>query len=136
MRDKRGRVDAGVDNGATGRLANGFGASGNGAVGGLDYHYQTVNEMPAHRHVAGIYDPTHAHGVNQIPYWTTNNGVGVGGGGVFGAAGTTSISIQAAATGVRVNSDGGLDTTYAVGGGAFFTVVQPTIVTQKIVRAC
>lgn len=36
----------------------------------------------------------HSHSVNQISYWTTNSGSGVGGGGAFGVAGTTSITVN------------------------------------------
>src|SRR5882672_240719 len=133
LRDKRGRVEAGVDNGVTGRLANGFGASGNGAVGGLDYHVLTTAEMPPHRHSAAIYDPSHFHPYSDaaVPGGQKPNGAGTS-----PWNGTQLSNTSAAVTGVRVNSDGGLDTTYAAGGGALHTIVQPTIVTQKLIRAC
>lgn len=41
---------------------------------------------------------SHTHSVNQNAYWTTNSGAGVGGGGAFGVAGTTSISLNATNT--------------------------------------
>ncbi|MEH2525871.1 MULTISPECIES: hypothetical protein [unclassified Bradyrhizobium] len=130
--DWRGCALAALDdmgNAASGRLTStyfGVAPTVLGARGGLENNVLTTDKMPAHYHSAGIYDPTHNHSVNNHSYWTTASGSGVGGGGAFGVAGTTSISINAAATGVRVNSSNGLDTTYSTGGGGAHANVQPT----------
>lgn len=130
LRDKRGRVEAGVD-GGTGRLtASWFGSTAIlGAANGFEYHYLTQAEMPAHYHTASIYDPTHTH---------SSNGYGVAssttGGGAFPIPTAGGITINASATGVRVNSSNGLDTTYSAGSGGAHTIVQPTIITNKVVR--
>jgi microcystin-dependent protein len=68
--DIRGRVIASVDGGA-GRLTNTLGAAGLAAVGGLDYHYLTTAQIPAHGHgysgsgTTGADSPDHTHGYNQ-----------------------------------------------------------------------
>jgi len=48
--DIRARVIAGKDDGATGRLTNTLGAASLGQAGGLDYHYLTAAQTPAHTH--------------------------------------------------------------------------------------
>jgi microcystin-dependent protein len=48
--DIRARVIAGRDDGQTGRLTNTIGAASLGATGGLDYHYLTAAQIPAHTH--------------------------------------------------------------------------------------
>lgn len=132
--DVQGRVVAHYD--GPGRLGGQVGSGQMGATGGLYYHYQTLAEMISHRHTAVMYDPPHTHGVT---------------GGVYG--GTTSfqrprdfapdatapyqsgvITISGASTGVRINSDGGLDTTYAIGGSSWMPTVQPTIILYAQVK--
>jgi microcystin-dependent protein len=111
--DMRGRYPLAYD--ATGVRVT-AGVSGlNGQTMGASLDAQsvtlTIAQMPAHYHNAGIYDPTHTH---------ASNGTGVGsstsGGGAFTVSGFGSVTINNAATGVRVNSSNGLDTTYATGG--------------------
>lgn len=127
--DVKGRIVACPD-GGTSRLVTAFNGSALGATGGYDYEYLTSDQMPFHRHSAAIYDPQHSHGVGG-----TGNGsfvvAGAGGsqygGGSFGVP-NGSISIAAAATGVRVNSDGGLDWTYGAGGGNWHPNAQATII--------
>ncbi|MGY0573713.1 hypothetical protein ACTGJ9_023700 [Bradyrhizobium sp. RDM12] len=90
-----------------------------GSVIGENLHTLIVNELASHFHSAGIFDPTHVHGVGgsgPSPIYGNQGGGGVGGGGAFGLTGT--FAIAAAATGVRVNSSNGLDTTYSSGGNA------------------
>jgi len=132
LRDKRGRVDVGVDE--FGFFAGIMGST-LGSVGGTPSHTLTAAQMPVHRHSAAIYDPTHAH--PNISASTVQNIFNTGTAPnpcTYDVA--TSIAIGAAATGVRINSDGGLDTTYTAGGGASHPIVQPTIVSQKLIRAC
>lgn len=124
--DIRGRVIACVDNGETARLTNTLGAAGLGAVGGLDYHYLTDAQMPSHRHAAAISDPGHAHPNISAAHITNVFNTGTQPNPcVYGT--DIAIAIGAAVTGVRVNSDGGLDTTYAAGGSSWHPNVQPTI---------
>lgn len=66
-----------------------------------------------HYHAASIYDPTHLHSINPVGI-AGSGGVGYGGSPfVAGTIGATNT--QSAATGVRVNSSNGLDTTYSAG---------------------
>jgi hypothetical protein len=70
-----------------------------------------LNQIPAHYHTAGIYDPGHSHVYNY-----TQAGGNQGGGGAFGFNITTT-NTNPSGTGVRLNSTNGLDTTYNQGGG-------------------
>ncbi len=109
-----------------------IGAGGGGslttrAVGqyfGAETHTLTTAELASHYHAASIYDPTHTHSHN-ITAISSSTAV-TGGGGItiptYGGA-----TISAAATGVRVNSSNGLDTTYSAGGGGAHNNMQPSI---------
>ncbi|MGX9425943.1 MULTISPECIES: hypothetical protein [Bradyrhizobium] len=71
-----------------------------------------------HFHAAGIFDPGHTHTINgQGNLIVAGQGIGVGGGGAFGVSGA-SLSNSTNATGVRVNSSNGIDTTYSAGSHA------------------
>lgn len=132
--DCRGRVVASLDdmgNGAAGRLTPSyFGASGTalGAVGGAENQTLTIAQMPSHYHSASIYDPGHTHSNNAITGSTTT------GGGGFPAGANGAATISAAATGVRVNSSNGLDTTNSAGGGGAHPIVQPTILATTYIK--
>jgi microcystin-dependent protein len=135
--DAKGCIFAHPDQGAGRLTSTYFGVSPTlGVRGGLESNTLDTTRMPAHRHSAAIYDTGHAHGVS---------------GGVYG--GTTSfqrprdfaadatapysaspITINPAATGVRVNSDGGLDTTYPVGGDGAHANVQPTLIQNAQIK--
>jgi microcystin-dependent protein len=136
LRDKRGRVEAGVDGGA-GRLTssvNGFGATPTlGAVGGAEGISLTVTQIPSHFHPALINESPHTHPTNA----NTNNSAG-GTPGPFtvalpipGAASNTAV-----ATGIRVWDGATLDRTGLQGGSGQHSSCPPTIVTQKLIRAC
>ncbi len=95
---------------------------------GVDTVTLTTAQMPSHFHSAGIYDPQHSH-----PVIVPSNSGNTGGGGAFGNL-PTSGNTSAAATGVRVNSSNGLDTTYSAGGGASHTNLGPRKVVCWIIR--
>lgn len=117
--DLRGRYPLAYD-GTGGRVtAAGCGINGQQLGAALDAQVITLtaNQMPSHYHSAGIYDPTHAHSISSAPIGSNSGGGGVGGGGIYGLP--ASISALANATGVRVNSSNGIDTTYSAGGGSF-----------------
>jgi microcystin-dependent protein len=140
--DIRGRVIAGTDNmggssanrlypPATGGVTD---ARVAGSVGGEKQHTLTVAELASHYHVASIYDPGHTHSsagnlLQTAGTFWYNARVDFGQQIFYGTAG-----ISASATGVRVTSSNGLDTTYSQGGNAAHNVVQPTIVLPYILR--
>lgn len=134
--DRRGRVDAGADGGA-GRLTDavaGFGDT-HGEVGGAQSVTLSTAQIPSHLHNNGITDPGHTHAsigshTNRL-IGTANAG---GGGGVYVAIqlnnGTADgITTGSASTGVQVSNA-------LEGGGQAHLNVQPTIVTNRIIRAC
>lgn len=139
--DKRGRVEAGVD-GTGVRLtssANGFGGPANrGAASGAESVLPTVAQMTPHFHGAVINDPGHPHEA----YWSyTLSAYPAGAGsqqpiGAVGNSGTNHAPIASATTGITVNSANGTNTTASVGGGAGHPSIQPTIIVNKIKRAC
>lgn len=115
--DMRGRYPLAYDGTGTRVTVAGCGLNGQtmGAVLDAQNVTLTSNQIAAHYHSAGIYDPTHYH--NQSNLFNGGGGSGgVGGGGAFGFQ--VSGNTNAASTGVRVNSPNGLDTTYSAGGGA------------------
>jgi microcystin-dependent protein len=123
-------------------------------------HAHGVND-PGHSH--GVNDPGHSHGVNDPghSHTTTYNYVasgdpsgalaGLATGGSFGrtgqdstmSTGFTGISIQAAGTGISIIASGtGISIQSALtgisvgnaGGGAAHSIMQPYLVTQKIIK--
>jgi microcystin-dependent protein len=124
--DCRGRVRAGKDDmggASANRLTNqpgGLNGDVLGATGGTETHTLTEVQIPAHTH--SITDPGHTH---------TGSGLGSsfgaqGGSGANQAAGSASILVNAATTGVSVNS---------TGGSSSHNNTQPTIVANYIIRA-
>jgi len=122
--DYRGRVGAGKDNmggTAASRLTVPVSGSVLGAVGGFQTHTLLSTEMPAHSHP--VTDPGHAHQQRR----DDNSGASPNAGGnpdaTYGSLeyGVTSTST----TGVSVGS---------TGGGSAHNNVQPTIVTNKIIK--
>jgi microcystin-dependent protein len=124
--DLRGRYPLAYDGTGSRVTVGGCGINGQAIGAALDAQSITLTaaQMPSHFHGAGIYDPTHAHSVANLAGSTGNTG----GGGAFGntpVAGATA----AAATGVRVNSSNGLDTTYSSGGSGSHNNMPNTLVT-------
>jgi hypothetical protein len=136
--DCRGRALAGLDdmgNAAAGRLtATYVGATATvlGAAGGSQSHTQTVAEIASHFHSASIFDLTHTHSHNMPgPVYNGATAGNIAGG---TGAGFTTLVISAAATGVRVNSSNGLDTTNSAGSGAPFSVVNPMLLATTYLK--
>ena len=98
-----------------------------GSIVGENLHALNSNEMPSHFHSAGISDPTHSHG-------STHSGLAVAFQGLIAG----SIRYHAilcsvdqcertwhfCATGVRVASNNGLDTTNSAGGNQSHNTVH------------
>jgi microcystin-dependent protein len=122
VQDLRGRLPLAYDGTGTRITTAGCGVNGAvmGAAGGAQGVGLTVAQLASHYHVAGIYDPSHTHSHN-LP---ANGGSSTGGGG-FPVTGTYAGTINASATGVRVNSSNGLDTTYSQGSDQAHPNVQP-----------
>jgi len=141
--DLRGRVFAARDdmggvsaNRLTG-LSGGIDGDVLGATGGEEAHTLNVAETAAHDHDAFINDPTHGHPGSTAPV-SPNSGLGGSTPGSAGGSGTSSLTIAAAATGVRVKSSSGGaadDKTASKGGGSAHNNVQPTIILNCIMRA-
>jgi microcystin-dependent protein len=132
--DCRGRVLAGPD-GGTGRLYS----WGLGQAGGESAHTLTITEMPSHHHAN--YDSGHGHGVSDPGHaHTYYNGYGqsvqfgssfiVQGYNNSGSSATTSSST----TGIGINTGYATMVNAYAGGGGAHNVVQPTLVTNCIVR--
>ncbi|UGX98715.1 hypothetical protein G6321_00027820 [Bradyrhizobium barranii subsp. barranii] len=128
--DFRGCAISGLDdmgNVPANRLtATYFGASGLtlGAFGGGESIALTIGQMPSHYHAAGIYDPTHGHPAFGAAVTQNTFQTGTAPNPCTYSPNQT-IGIGAAATGVRVNSSNGIDTTYSAGGGAAFRTLGP-----------
>jgi hypothetical protein len=87
--------------------------------------------LPSHYHTAGISDPGHSHSSNAN---INNAGGTIPGGGPFGVPTNGAATINAAATGIRVNSGNGLDTTNSTGGGAAFDIANPALLMTVYIK--
>lgn len=113
----RAPIGAGSGSGITTRV--------NGGSGGAETHALSTAELASHYHSAAMYDPTHVHGVSHNAAAANSSTTG---GGAFSIGGSTaSIGISGAATGVRVNSANGLDTTYSAGSGTAHNNMPPWV---------
>lgn len=129
--DMRGRGVIGCDTmggAVTSRLSGVPFSIGNatlpGSFCGENFHTLTVAELANHFHTAGIYDPTHNHSYNQG--YNPTSFTGSGGGLAFFYAYLSAVT-SFNATGVRVNSSNGLDTTYSTGGNAGHNTVEQNV---------
>ena len=106
------------------------------AVVGEAAHVLTTGELASHYHSAAIYDPTHVHGVTGGVYGGTTTIARAQStvADAFSPLGTAAVAIAAAATGVRVNSSNGLDTTYSAGSGTAHNNQQLSTVCNWIIR--
>jgi microcystin-dependent protein len=133
--NKMGKVSAMIEASASLLTPTFFGSDSTqlGAAGGLESHTLTVNETAAHFHSANITDTGHVHSTDIATNRTTAALVTPGGSTEFWT-GETPVNTGSSATGVRVSSDHGLDTTFSTGGGAAHNNVQPTITCNYIIR--
>lgn len=136
--DLRGRTVAGLDTlpgstaanrmtSATTGCGTAFTTMGVVCANGTESWILTTAQMPSHFHGAGIYDPTHNHAYSRAN--VSANGATGGGNANSLALGSPLVTDNTtfAATGVRVNSSNGIDTTYSTGGGGAHPSVQPTM---------
>lgn len=97
---------------------------------GEETHLLTTAEIPAHYHGAGIFDPGHTHTYQTLSGGLRNDGTSA-------LTVNTSFVTQTtggAATGVRVNSSNGLDTTYNAGGGGAHNNMQPSAFINVMIK--
>ncbi len=125
LRDKRGRVEAGIDGGVGRLTAAGFGGAATlGSVGGaIETVTLSVAQLPAHTHANTLTDPGHFHS-----FIFTQSGLaqaGAAAGTVINAPTNTDVKT----TGITINNA-------SVGSGSSVPNVQPTMIVNKIVRAC
>lgn len=124
--DLRGRVTAGKDDMggvAASRLTASVTGVPNGAVlgavGGTQDHTLTTAQLASHSH--GVTDPGHTHQYTQIyraGFEANGNGVGI-------SASSQTANTTSSATGISIQSSGS---------GNAHNNVQPTIITNKLIR--
>jgi len=135
--DAKGCVFAHPDQGAGRLTVTHFGIAPTiGNRGGLEYNTLTNSVIPSHFHTAGIYDPTHTHGVAGGVYGgnSTNGRPQSFSYDTTSPIGAQAIAINGASTGVRVTSPNGNDNTYSTGGGGNHANVQPTMVMNAQIK--
>jgi microcystin-dependent protein len=102
-----------------------------GNVGGLESHTLTTAQLASHSHSNTLSDPGHAHTATQQQSSTVissgGGGAGYAGGGSNPIAVTSGFTINSATSGVTIINAG-------AGGGNAHPNVQPTIVSNYIMR--
>jgi microcystin-dependent protein len=110
-------------------------SAGVGQYGGSESKTLVTGEMPSHTHT--VTDPTHTHGVND-PTHTHGGGYlrsDVGGGsGPAGGGAAFGQPIPPNVTGVTINGAGTGISLVATGGGAAWSLMQPSAVVAKIIK--
>jgi microcystin-dependent protein len=101
-----------------------------GIAGGLWYSILTEAQLPAHRHYAAIYDPSHVHEY----YRGVAGGAKPAGSGTTPFASDSPVGTDARTTGVRVWDGGTFDYTGSIGGNAAHSNVQPTLALNAQVK--
>lgn len=137
--DLRGRVVAALDNmggSAASRLTaayfganSGQAATALGNIGGLESNTLTTAQLASHSHANTLTDPGHTHSTTPPPANAIVVDSSHGGtvGFSSGAASTSSIAVSSGTTGISINN-------VAAGGGSAHPNVQPTIVSNYIMR--
>jgi microcystin-dependent protein len=102
-----------------------------GNVGGAKSHTLTTTQIPAHLHANTIDNPTHDHGVTSasVDIQSGDGGTGTAGKPVFGGTRAVSVDIAPASPGLTI-------TNANTGGGTAHPIVQPTMISNRMVRAC
>lgn len=113
--------------------ASGFTTRAIGTNYGAETHVLTSAEMPSHFHAASIFDPSHTHGVSG-GVWGGTALHAISFNDVSGLYAPAAIVINAAVTGVRVNSSNGLDTTYSAGSGGAHSILGPVMGMSVLVK--
>jgi microcystin-dependent protein len=138
--DARGRVPVAWDKmgGTAAGLVTtaGSGVDGTviGAKGGAETHTLTTTQLASHQHNAFINDPQHAH-TGTIPFTVSGNISAGGGPNLTAALVSQALTIQNAATGVRVWDGVNMDRTSLAGGGAAHNNMQPSLVCNFLLFA-
>lgn len=132
--DSRGRVVAGLNQGAARLTAKAGGVDGDvlGAVGGAEQHVLSIEQLPAHNHT-GNTNKSGAH-----THTTSVDSAGVGGGdhpdtprwNALASRNYGKLSATTSLSGEHVHGF----TTDNRGGGQAHNNVQPTIIKNKIIR--
>lgn len=141
LRDKRGRVEAGVDGGQNRLTASYFGTAAIlGALGGGENFTMALVNLIQHLHAVFLNDPGHGHTLGSPATVASTPGpLGMGAASNFNV---TSPAVLSNTTGITVRDTtggGGVANQTATTGSASPTpmrTVQPTIIVQKIKRAC
>jgi microcystin-dependent protein len=122
--DLRGRVPAGVDDGAGRLTPSYFGSTASlSAVGGSEYNVLTPAQLAVHTHANTLTDGGHFHS------GALNTGAAYNSpGGATSVAGNVTTNTGISTSGVSINNA-------SAGGGDGHNNVQPTIVLNYIIKA-
>lgn len=139
-RDKRGRVSAGRDNmgGVSAARLTIMASTTLGAGGGVQAYVQTQAQMPFHTHAGSSFNvntqadsPDHSHVYER---YLSIFPVSIGGD--SGCWAGVSFQNTGGASTTHVHNVFGFPTVVGEGGGQQSNIIQPTMIVNKIVRAC